>query len=91
MNKERIIKESKEIRFPIKKELDLKKEVTDALDNLNGIVPELTFIIKRLEDINTCYKIIHEKDLKSLNDYVTRIAFCKIILEKIENKLKEKK
>jgi len=84
--KERIIEEIKkepiEERFPIKKKLDLKKEINDALSEIN-FVAELSFLIGKLED----KEISIEESINQLKGFLSRTATCKIILEKIESKL----
>ena len=69
-------------RFPIKKELDLKKEVNNALSEIN-FVAELSFLIGKLED----KEITIEESINQLKGFLSRTATCKIILEKIESKL----
>jgi exonuclease VII small subunit len=84
--KERIIKEIEKVditeRFPIKKKLDLKKELADAISEIN-FVAELSFLIGHLED----NEIDLEESINQLKGFLTRIATCKIILEKIQSKL----
>ena len=84
--KERIIKEimKEDIteRFPIKKELDLKKEVNNALSEIN-FVAELSFLIGKLED----KEISLDEAINQLKSFLSRAATCKIILEKIGSKI----
>ena len=85
---ERIIKEIKKEditeRFPIKKKLDLKKEIDSCLTLLrdNNSISELSFIVARQKD-----KLFLEKDVKKLQEILENLAQVQIILEKIESKI----
>ena len=81
---EEINKESREEKFPIKKEFDLNKELDDALENLN-MIAEFSFIIKRIK-----IKEDTQKDLIKLHEFLNRVATVKIILEKIKSRMKSK-
>jgi hypothetical protein len=80
---ERIIKEIEkepvEVRFPIKKKLDLKQELANAYENLD-FVGELSILIGKLENTE---KI----DLNKLKLILTKSATCRIIIEKIRSKI----
>lgn len=81
---EEIKKEPIEERFPIKKELDLKKEVNDALKNLRDNY-SITYLCRLLENLKD--KNIFEEDIKHLKEAINSIAQTQIILEKIESKI----
>ena len=77
-----IEKEPLEEKFPIKKPLDLKKEINRSLYELSFIA-EFKFLIDKLE----CKEVNFKECLNSLKGFLSRIATCKIILEKIEGKI----
>jgi len=94
MNKnERIIKEIEkepaEERFPNKKPIDLKKEVSEALNELknNFVVSELRFITDKIKETNSCYIVLNDKEISKLEKSINAIAQCQIILEKIRSKI----
>ena len=97
MTKERKLKEIEneikntplEERFPIKKELDLKKEVNLALSELkdNYIVSELKFIVERMKESKSCYLVVKKEEIEKLDKFIQSIAQVQIILEKIISKL----
>jgi len=84
-----ILKEPREERFPKFKELDLKKEINDALSELkdNYIVSELKFIVERMKESKSCYLVLNTKDFEKLDKFIQSIAQCQMILEKIGSKL----
>ncbi len=79
-----IKKEPIEERFPIKKPLDLKKEISSCL-NLIKDGYSLTYLCRLLENLKE--KTILKDDIKHLKEIIDSIAQCQIILEKIRSKI----
>ena len=85
---ERIIKEIEKEpiseRFPIKKEIDLKKEVNSALSLIKDSY-SLTYLCRLKENLKEG-EILRD-DLKHLSESIDNLAQVQIILEKIKEKI----